>query len=42
MSISLAIRSGGVTDRGLRRESNEDSLVVTDTMVAVADGMGGH
>lgn len=42
MSAPLVIRSGGVTDRGLRRESNEDALIVTDTMCAVADGMGGH
>ncbi|MDN5632214.1 protein phosphatase 2C domain-containing protein [Glutamicibacter protophormiae] len=42
MSEALTIRSGGVTDRGLRRETNEDALIVTDTMCAVADGMGGH
>lgn len=27
---------------GLRRELNEDSSVITDTLFAVADGMGGH
>lgn len=27
---------------GLRRELNEDSSVVTDSLFAVADGMGGH
>lgn len=27
---------------GLRRELNEDSFMVTDTLFAVADGMGGH
>ena len=42
MTAPLTIRSGGVTDRGLRRETNEDALIVTDTMCAVADGMGGH
>ena len=42
MSAPLVIRSGGVTDRGLRRESNEDALIITDTVCAVADGMGGH
>ena len=42
MSAPLIIRAGGVTDRGLRRESNEDALIVTDRMCAVADGMGGH
>ncbi len=42
MSDPLVIRAGASTDRGLRRESNEDALVVTATMCAVADGMGGH
>ncbi|MDO4919686.1 PP2C family serine/threonine-protein phosphatase [Kocuria sp.] len=42
MTVPLTIRPGGVTDRGLRRETNEDALIVTDTMCAVADGMGGH
>ncbi|MFI7496591.1 PP2C family protein-serine/threonine phosphatase [Kocuria sp. M4R2S49] len=42
MSAPLVIRAGASTDRGLRRESNEDALVVTATMCAVADGMGGH
>lgn len=42
MSTPLVIRAGATTDRGLRRESNEDALVVTATMCAVADGMGGH
>jgi serine/threonine protein phosphatase PrpC len=42
MSAPLVIRAGAATDRGLRRESNEDALVVTATMCAVADGMGGH
>lgn len=30
------------TDRGLRRELNEDSFLAADPMFAVADGMGGH
>lgn len=42
MSTPLFIRAGASTDRGLRRESNEDALVVTAAMCAVADGMGGH
>ncbi|MHC5560011.1 PP2C family protein-serine/threonine phosphatase [Kocuria sp. U4B] len=42
MSAPLVIRAGAATDRGLRRESNEDALVVTAAMCAVADGMGGH
>ncbi|MCQ6269872.1 protein phosphatase 2C domain-containing protein [Pseudarthrobacter sp. R1] len=30
------------TDRGLRRELNEDSYIASDPVFAVADGMGGH
>lgn len=30
------------TDRGLRRELNEDSYIAADPVFAVADGMGGH
>lgn len=30
------------TDRGLRRELNEDSFIAADPVFAVADGMGGH
>ena len=30
------------TDRGLRRELNEDSYLASDPVFAVADGMGGH
>ncbi|GAA3701079.1 hypothetical protein GCM10022377_13220 [Zhihengliuella alba] len=33
---------GFATDRGLRRELNEDSLLAAETLFAVADGMGGH
>lgn len=42
MTADLVIRAGATTDRGLRRESNEDALVVTAVLCAVADGMGGH
>ncbi len=31
-----------MTDVGLRRETNQDSYVVTPPIFAVADGMGGH
>ncbi|MEO8220806.1 MAG: protein phosphatase 2C domain-containing protein [Specibacter sp.] len=30
------------TDRGLRRELNEDSFLAADPLFTVADGMGGH
>ncbi len=30
------------TDRGLRRELNEDSFIAADPLFSVADGMGGH
>jgi serine/threonine protein phosphatase PrpC len=33
---------GHGTDRGLRRELNEDSYIASDPVFAVADGMGGH
>ncbi|MGO4805633.1 PP2C family serine/threonine-protein phosphatase [Arthrobacter sp. 2MCAF15] len=36
------LRCGYGTDRGLRREMNEDSFIATDPVFAVADGMGGH
>lgn len=32
----------GLTDVGLRRETNQDSYVTTPPIFAVADGMGGH
>lgn len=41
-SASLRLRSGYGTDRGLRREMNEDSFIAADPIFAVADGMGGH
>ena len=33
---------GYASDRGLRRDQNEDSLIAADPVFAVADGMGGH
>ena len=36
------LRSGSATDTGLVRTSNQDSLVTTASLFAVADGMGGH
>ena len=38
----LSLRYGYGTDRGLRRELNEDSFIASDPVFAVADGMGGH
>lgn len=38
----LTLSYGYGTDRGLRRELNEDSFIASDPVFAVADGMGGH
>lgn len=38
----LTISSAAVTHPGLVRTTNEDSMLVTDQLVAVADGLGGH
>jgi protein phosphatase len=38
----LHLSYGYGTDRGLRRELNEDSFIASDPVFAVADGMGGH
>ncbi|MCW1250340.1 protein phosphatase 2C domain-containing protein [Acaricomes phytoseiuli] len=37
-----ALEIGVASDRGLRRELNEDAYLVADPLFAVADGMGGH
>ena len=36
------LRWGSATDTGLVRRNNQDNLLVTDSLFAVADGMGGH
>jgi serine/threonine protein phosphatase PrpC len=36
------LRSGSATDRGRVRPINQDRVVVSNDLVAVADGMGGH
>ena len=40
----VVIESAGITDRGKKREGNEDHLFLDDTLglYLVADGMGGH
>ena len=45
MKGAVMVRSFRVlaaTDRGLVREGNEDSGLITPRLIAVADGMGGH
>ncbi|MCU1517955.1 MAG: serine/threonine protein phosphatase [Pseudarthrobacter sp.] len=41
-NTGLSLDYGYGTDRGLRREINEDSFIASDPVFAVADGMGGH
>ena len=40
----IVIESAGITDRGQKRQANEDALFIEDSMglYVVADGMGGH
>src|SRR5262245_26486952 len=44
MTGVLRVHAAGVTDVGLRRSANEDSLLLRDdvSLWTVADGMGGH
>ena len=41
---AFRFEAAGVTDTGLKRQANEDSLLLrdSDSLWAVADGMGGH
>jgi len=34
--------SEGFTDKGLKRENNEDMILIKDNLFAISDGMGGH
>ena len=36
------LRAGAATDTGRVRQNNEDNLLVSERLFAVADGMGGH
>lgn len=38
----ITVTSGAVSDTGKLRNANEDSFLVGDHLLAVADGMGGH
>ncbi|PPB49547.1 serine/threonine protein phosphatase [Arthrobacter pityocampae] len=40
--LDVRLMYGFGTDRGLRRELNEDSFLAVEPIFAVADGMGGH
>ncbi|GAA4656569.1 PP2C family protein-serine/threonine phosphatase [Arthrobacter cryoconiti] len=42
VSAGVGLSFGFGSDRGLRRELNEDSFLACDPIFAVADGMGGH
>ncbi len=39
---SFGLNARGCSDTGRKRQSNEDAFLLTDTLVAVADGLGGH
>ncbi|WP_458116809.1 PP2C family protein-serine/threonine phosphatase [Arthrobacter sp. D2-10] len=38
----IELTVGYASDRGLKRQLNEDSLIASEPIFAVADGMGGH
>lgn len=38
----IRLDAGQATDKGRRREKNEDSMLVASGLFAVADGLGGH
>src|SRR3954470_9991563 len=43
-AMTFEFEAAGITDTGLKRRANEDSLLLRDSecLWAVADGMGGH
>src|SRR3954447_8430143 len=42
MTLTLSIEAAGRTHVGLVRRRNEDTLYLGRSLVAVADGLGGH
>ncbi|MDT0156880.1 protein phosphatase 2C domain-containing protein [Microbacterium sp. ARD32] len=42
VSDELQLSWAGVTDRGRRRENNQDAFLVSFPLFVIADGMGGH
>jgi serine/threonine protein phosphatase PrpC len=40
--VGLSFKAIALSDRGLIRDGNEDSALISPTLIAVADGMGGH
>jgi len=40
--MPLTFKTHALTDLGLQREGNEDAALVSASIIAVADGMGGH
>lgn len=42
LEAGFRLAAAGTTDVGLRRIENQDAILITPTIFAVADGMGGH
>ena len=42
LEAGFRLAAAGTTDVGLRRSENQDAILITPTIFAVADGMGGH
>lgn len=40
--MGLSFKATALSDRGLIRDGNEDSAIISHSLLAVADGMGGH